>query len=193
MTDSGFPFDEIVADSDPDRARLREAHDLLLAAGPPPELPPSLAALPPIPQAQVITLPRRRFTAIASIAAAAVVLFGIGYAIGGRDSPQQPVRTVAMQGPAGATASLAVLPKDPAGNWPMTLEVSGLAALPKGKTYTLWLTRNGKLAESCGTFAVAAGTTTVPLNAPYPLKEYDGWVVVRTGTTQPFVLQTETA
>ena len=75
----------------------------------------------------------------------------------------------------------------------MTLEVSGLAALPKGKTYTLWLTRNGKLAESCGTFAVAAGTTTVPLNAPYPLKEYDGWVVVRTGTTQPFVLQTETA
>jgi hypothetical protein len=193
MTDNSFSFDEIVADSDPDRARLQGAHDLLLAAGAPPELPPSLETLPPIPQARVITLPRRRFTAIASIAAAAIVLFGIGYAVGGRDGPTQPARTVAMQGPGGATASLAVLPKDLAGNWPMTLEVSGLSALPNGKTYTLWLTRDGKLAESCGTFAVAAGTTTVPLNAPYRLKEYDGWVVVRTGTTQPFVLETETA
>ena len=31
-------------------------------------------------------------------------------------------------------------------------------------------------AESCGTFAVASGTTTVPLNAPYQLKKFDGWV-----------------
>ena len=190
MTDNGFRFDEIVDSSDPDRARLQGAHDLLLAVGAPPELPPSLQALPPVPGTRVMALPRRRFTTIASLAAAAIVLFGIGYAVGGRDSPQKPVRTVAMQGPAGATASLALLPKDLAGNWPMTLEVSGLAELPGGRTYTLWLTRGGKLAESCGTFAVAPGTTTVPLNAPYPLKEYDGWVVVRTGTTQPFLLET---
>ena len=43
------------------------------------------------------------------------------------------------------------------------------------------------------TFAVAAGTTTVPLNAPYSLKEFDGWVVVRTGTERPFLLTTGTA
>lgn len=190
MTDSSVSFDEIVDDSDPDRARLQAAHDLLVAAGAPPELPPSLEALPPVPRARVIALPRRRFTAIASIAAAAIVLLGIGYAIGGRDSPPKPVRTVAMKGPAGAAASIGLLPKDLAGNWPMTLEVSGLEALPDGMTYTLWLTRDGRLAESCGTFAVATGTTKVPLNAPYPLKKFDGWVVVRTGTTQPFLLTT---
>ena len=64
----------------------------------------------------------------------------------------------------------------------MTLQVSGLAPLPEGKTYTLWLTRGGKLAESCGTFVVAAGSTKVPLNAPYRLKQFDGWVIARTGS-----------
>jgi hypothetical protein len=98
-----------------------------------------------------------------------------------------------MNGPSGATATIDLLSKDAAGNWPMTLEVSGLAALSDGETYTLWLTRDGKLAESCGAFAVAAGTTKVPLNAPYPLKQFDGWVVVRTGTTQPFLLHTRAA
>jgi hypothetical protein len=141
----------------------------------------------------VIAFPRRRNTAISAAAIAATVLFVVGYSIGGRDSSQRPVQTIAMKGPAGATASIAVLPRDAAGNWSMTVEVSGLPALPDGKTYTLWLTRDGKLAESCGAFAVAAGTTKVPLNAPYPLKQFDGWVVVRTGTTQPFLLQTGAA
>jgi hypothetical protein len=69
----------------------------------------------------------------------------------------------------------------------MTLEVSGLPQLPEGQTYTLWLTRNGRLAESCGAFVVAAGTTKVPLNAPYPLKQFDAWVVVRTGSYAPLL------
>jgi hypothetical protein len=187
------PFDEIVDATDPERSRLRSAHDLLFAAGAPPELPPSLEAPPPEPRAGVIALPRRRYTAIAAVAIAATVLFGVGYAIGGRDSPQKPLRSIAMTGPSGATATIDLLSKDAAGNWPMTLEVSGLAALSDGETYTLWLTRDGKLAESCGAFAVAAGTTKVPLNAPYPLKRFDGWVVVRTGTTHPFLLRTGAA
>ena len=62
--------------------------------------------------------------------------------------------------------------------------------LPQGQTYGLWLTRNGKLADPCGTFVVGPGSTEVPLNAPYQLKEYDGWVIVRTGTTKPFLLRT---
>ena len=65
----------------------------------------------------------------------------------------------------------------------MTLEVAGLEPLPDGSTYTLWLTRDGSPAESCGAFVVASGTTRVPLNAPYPLKTFDGWVVVKSGTT----------
>ena len=59
-----------------------------------------------------------------------------------------------MNGPSGATASIALLALDEAGNWPMTVAVKGLPQLPKGQTYGLWLTRNGKLAESCGTFVV---------------------------------------
>jgi hypothetical protein len=97
-----------------------------------------------------------------------------------------------MSGGGGATASINLFSRDEAGNWPMTLRVSGLAPLPEGQTYALWLTVNGKLADPCGTFTVAAGTTQVPLNAPYPLKDYDGWVVVRSGTQAPFLLRTGT-
>ena len=187
MSDRTPSFDELVDAGDPERARLQGAHELLVAAGAPPELPPSLETAPPEPRATVIAFPRRRYTAIAAVAIAATVLFGAGYAIGGRDSPEQPVQTIAMKGPAGATASIALLALDEAGNWPMTLEVSGLPPLPGGGTYTLWLTRDGKLAESCGAFAVATGTTKVPLNAPYKLKTFDAWVIVRTGTTQPLL------
>lgn len=187
------PFDEIVDADDPERTRLKGIHDLLIAASAPPELPPSLVSAPPEPRAGVIAFPRRRSTAIAVAAIAATVLFGAGYAIGGHGNPGQPVQTIAMEGAAGARASIALHARDAAGNWPLTLEVSGLPALPPGGTYTLWLTRNGKLAASCGAFTVAGGTTKVPLNAPYRLKEYDAWVIVRTGTTQPFLLRTAAA
>ncbi len=190
MSGLGPDFDELVDPGDPDRDRLESAHDLLLAAGPLPELPPRLQEPPAEPKARVIPLPRRRYTAIAAVAIAAMILFGVGYAIGGRDSPEKPVATIAMNGPSGATASIALMPLDEAGNWPMTISVKGLRELPRGQTYGLWLTRSGKLADPCGTFVVGPGTTEVPLNAPYRLKEYDGWVIVRTGTTKPFLLRT---
>jgi hypothetical protein len=181
------PFDDLIEADDPDRARLQEAHDLLVAAGAPPELPPQLESAPAEPKSTLITLPRRRYTAIAAVAVAALVLLGIGYTIGGRDSPGKPVETIAMTGSAGASASIALLAPDAAGNWPMRLEVSGLPALPAGQSYTLWLTRDGALAESCGSFVVGGGTTKVPLNAPYKLKKYDSWVIVQTGTTSPLL------
>jgi hypothetical protein len=184
------PFDAIVDADDPDRDRLENAHRLLIAAGPLPELPPGLQEAPPEPKARVVPFPKRRYTAIAAVAIAATLLFGIGYAIGGRDTPPKPVQTVAMVGPSGATASIALMAIDRAGNWPMTIEVKGLPPLPRGETYGLWLTRNGKLADPCGTFVVDTGTTEVPLNAPYHLKEYSGWVVVKSGTKGPFLLRT---
>jgi hypothetical protein len=95
-----------------------------------------------------------------------------------------------MTGSGGASAELVVLAKDAAGNWPMDLTVRGLPVLAGDRRYELWLTRKGKLVESCGTFAVAAGETKVPLNAPYVLRDYDGWVVVAGGSTTP-VLRTE--
>jgi hypothetical protein len=184
------PFDDLVDGDDPDRARLQQAHALLVAAGAPPELPPRLESAPAEPQSTLITLPRRRYTAIAAVAVAASVLFGIGYTVGGRDSPNKPVDTIAMKGSAGATASIALLAPDEAGNWPMRLEISGLRPLPAGQSYTLWLTRDGALAESCGSFVVGDGTTKVPLNAPYKLKQFDSWVIVQTGTTTPLLRST---
>ena len=193
MNDRTPEFGELVAADDPERDRLQAVHELLLAAGAPPELPPRLEEPPPEPRATTLALPRRRFTAIGALAAAAIVLLGVGYAIGGRDNAEPPVQTIAMTGQAGATATIDLMARDAAGNWPMTLEVSGLPKLPDGETYTLWLTDGGELAKSCGEFAVAAGTTKVPLNAPYSLKEFDGWVVVRTDTERPFLLTTGTA
>ena len=185
-------FDEIVDPDDPDRERLENVHRLLVAAGPVPELPPHLEEAPPAPKPRVLPFPGRRNTSLAVVAIAAVMLFAIGYAIGARNNPPQSVRTVAMAGPRGATASLDLMPIDSAGNWPMTIAVTGLAELPRGKTYSLWLTKHGKLADPCGTFVVGQGTTEVPLNAPYKLKEYTGWVVVQSGTQGPFVLRTQT-
>jgi hypothetical protein len=175
---------------DPDRARLQHAHELLVAVGAPPELPPSLESAPAEPPSTLITLPRRRYTAIAAVAVAAAVLFGVGYTIGGRDGPGKPVQTIAMEGSGGATASINLLAPDRAGNWPMQLEISGLPALAAGQSYTLWLTKDGALAESCGSFVVADGTTKVPLNAPYKLRQFDSWVIVQTGTTRPLLRST---
>jgi hypothetical protein len=184
------PFDDLIEADDPDRPRLQQAHELLVAAGAPPELPPRLESAPAEPKSTVITFPRRRYTAIAAVAVAACMLFGVGYAIGGRDSPDKPVQTIAMEGASGASASINLLAPDKAGNWPMQLEISGLPALPAGQSYTLWLTRDGALAESCGSFVVGDGTTKVPLNAPYKLKQFETWVIVQTGTTRPLLRST---
>lgn len=183
LVGGGLPEDE--------RARLQRVHDMLLAAGATPELPPWLAQAPREPPARIIPSPRRhRSAALVAAAALALALFGAGYAIGGHEGARKPVRVVAMTGPGGAVASIAVFAADPAGNWPMTLEVSGLPALPGGRTYELWLTRGGRLAEPCGAFTVSGGTTEVPLNAPYRLKQFDGWVVVRSGERRPVLSAT---
>jgi hypothetical protein len=56
----------------------------------------------------------------------------------------------------------------------MEMTISGL---PDGR-YELVLTRDGKPAVSCGLFLVH-GRTVAQLNAPYRLREYDGWAVIR--------------
>ncbi len=171
---------DLVGDLEPDELdRLQRVHAMLEQAGPPPSLSPELAHAP-LPRADVISFPRRyRYVAAAVAAAAAVLLFGVGYLVGG--SGPASVRTVAMSGTGGATGVIAIYEQDAAGNWPMRLRVDGL---PEGK-YALWLTRGGTLAEPCGTFAVAAGETSVPLNAPYRLRDFDGWVVVPAGDRRP--------
>jgi hypothetical protein len=190
---SGGPeFDDLVGRDVPadERERLRRVHDLLVEAGAPPELPEGLQPVPDEERANVYPLfPKRRWAAAAALAAAlAAATFGVGYLVGDREATAEPARVVVMDGTSDASAaraSLAVYEVDEAGNWPMELTVRGLPPLPGGELYELWLTRDGKLAAPCGVFAVGSGTTVVPLTAPYSLRDFDGWVVVRQGSTEP--------
>ena len=47
--------------------------------------------------------------------------------------------------------------------------------------------KRGRADQLCGTFVVAGAKTVVTMNAPFRLKEYDGWVVTRSGTSAPLL------
>lgn len=173
---TGPAFEQLVgADIGADeRDRLRRVHDALLAAGPPAELPPRLER-PPLPRA--MPFPRRRVATFALAAALAVAAFGAGAITrdGGDGGAFATDFVLRMTGTSAAPEGLAVLAVgeiDEAGNWPMRMTVTGL---DPGR-YELLLTRDGRPAASCGTFAVD-GRTVVFLNAPYRLRQFDGWVV----------------
>ncbi|MDX6512258.1 MAG: Anti-sigma-K factor rskA [Gaiellaceae bacterium] len=166
--------------------RLRGVHDLLIAAGPPPELPPALEQAPDV-DAPVTLLPRRRRAVLALLAAAlALAAFGAGYLVSGRgdgntgfkaDTSIPPIPMHGTVAAPGALASIRLGPADDGGNWPMLFTVRGLKQLPPNQYYELYLSRGGKPVASCGTFRVHGGTTTVLLNAPYKLRRFSGWIV----------------
>lgn len=191
----GPEFDDLIGPDVPARERehLLRAHEALVTAGPPPELPPGLEHAPD-PEPRVAFLPsRRRYTVLAAAAAIALLALLGGFAWGQKHGNGFRTEWVAqLEGPS-ATASLRVGAKDSAGNWPMRLSVQGLPSLPAGGYYELQLTRRGKPTASCGTFVVDKGNTDVRLNAPYKLKTFDGWVVTRhlgDHSTEPIVLRT---
>jgi hypothetical protein len=182
--------------------RLRRVHELLVQAGPPADLPPTLLDPPTRPaEADVVQfplLPRRRFTPVAVAAAAfAVAAFGGGYLFG--HSKAKPAAFVAQQvvpmhGHA-ANAVLRIAPRDNVGNWPMQMEVSGLPVQQdRNSYYELWLTRNGRPTEPCGQFRVHSKTTRLTFSVPWASGGIDGWVVtVQTPGRQgpgPVVLST---
>ena len=195
----GPDFHELVGDegTPEELERLRQVHELLVAAGPPPELPHSLAEPPRMPTREPRRLwPRYRLQAgLAFAAVLAFAAFGIGYLVGGRGDSFEQIAVVPMHASTGASAtgaSIEVGPDDGSGNWPLELTVWGLPAAPKGSWYELSLTKGGEIAESCGTFNVGPKRTTVTMNVPYDLRSYDGWVVTahRPGAKQAQVLLT---
>ena len=178
-------FDELIGTNleTDERERLRCVHELLVAAGPPPELPPALQTLPARRPAALLPR-RRRFALIAIAAGLAAASFGGGFLVGGRDAGPQYV--VALAGTAlaqEARGAIEVLPADADGNWPMRVTVSDL----EPGMYELWLTKGGRLADSCGRFAISGKKTSVTLSVPYKLKTYDGWIITRRGSTQPLL------
>jgi hypothetical protein len=194
-------FRELVGEDLPEkeRARLERVHDLLVAAGPPPELPPSLAEpTTEAPGAVVPFLPRRRIGAAIGLAAAVGLVAFVGGFIAGRTGDQftktfeVPMRGTALAPAASATIQVGKL--DESGNWPLKVMVRGLKPLPKGSFYEMYLSRKSRPAATCGTFTVSRPTATVRLNAPYNLRTYDGWIVTRQTEagrgSHPIVLRT---
>jgi hypothetical protein len=178
-------FRELVGDlPEEERARLERVHELLIVAGPPPELPPALVEPDLDPREENIKfLPRRRAGFVLGIAAAVGIAAFLGGFLAGRTKePFQEVFKVPMQGTAqaaNASATIQVGKADEAGNWPLKVVVRGLKPLPKGQYYEMFLTRGHKAAATCGTFRVAKGGDSVRLNAPYNFRSFDGWVVTR--------------
>ncbi|MGI8861769.1 MAG: hypothetical protein ACR2GV_03480 [Gaiellaceae bacterium] len=186
MNERGPDFDELVGPEveASERARLLRVHEALVEAGLPPELSSSLAE-PPTPSVVPLARRRRRAGRLALAAALGAVAFAVRFLVadtGGRSTE----RVIAMSGTGGASASLEIFEVDEAGNWPMELEVDSLAPPAGGGLYQLWLTKDGELAALCGSFFVETdGTTVVPMNAPWRLDEFDGWVVVEQGSMTP--------
>lgn len=183
-------FDELVGGEveGAERERLRRMHELVLRAGPPPELSPQLESGPTL----GMTIGRRkrpgrrRLMLLAAAVAVLVLAFVVGYVSGndGGTAPSSSVRVLKLGGTTVAPrafASLELENRDAAGNWPMRVSVTGLPKLPHGQYYEVWLVRAGKIFGSCGSFVVGGpkGTTSVYVNAPYRLKAGDSWVVTR--------------
>lgn len=168
-----------------ERERLERVHDALLRAGPPPELPNSLARPPAV---SVRRLPavararsRRRPLLTAVAAALAVAAAGTAYALLAH-SEEGPRRPVTMHGTAAAPAAHATVrigERDTAGNWLLTLRVRGLPPLPADGYYEMYVTSKGRIVAGCGAFKTDPGTTVVRFDVPFRLSEYSGWLIRR--------------
>jgi hypothetical protein len=181
-------FRDLVGDegSPEELAKLQRAHEMLIAAGPPPELSPRLAEAPKTPaREREGWFHRWRSPAAFGLATAvAAAAFGIGYLVGSGPAGFPESRSLTMHGVgqlASANATLAVGAQDAVGNYPLKMTVHGLPRAPKGGWYELLLSKNGRPTLSCGTFLAAKRPVSVRLSVPYDLSDFpklfDGWVV----------------
>jgi hypothetical protein len=180
-------------------ARLERVDSLLRSVpAPPPELPESLTR-----SIDTIGLERSRPTrrrlglalAFAAVLAAAAFGFGRWTADDGFDARA----VVAMQPTDAAPQAAAAIQlgerDEKSGNWGLQLEISGLPRVAAGRSYHLWLAKNGEYAASCGYFNVGPGTTRVELTVAYRLNEYDSWVITESGGPEdgPWLLKATVA
>jgi len=162
-----------------EQARLERVHDLLVAAGPPTELPSGLER----PPAQVIEFPvwrRRRLVAVALVAAVtvAVAAFGGGYVVG-HENGMHVTQVIALHGSQNELASLRIGESDSVGNTPMILTVTGMPKQGDRSYYELFTWRDGKLGFPCTGFRVVGDKTTVHFTVPYELKPGTQLVITR--------------
>jgi hypothetical protein len=185
-------FDELVSgDLEPgERERLQSVHELLLAAGPPPELPPSLVHPPGAREREAVVrvlprgVPRRRLAASLVLAAAlTLAAFGVGFLVGDREDAATAtaaglVKMVGTEAAPGAVASLRLFEPDEAGNRVIEMTIRGLDELQAPDYYELGLMRDGEVTAQCGTFNVEGDKTVVSFTVPYEWNRFEGWGIV---------------
>jgi hypothetical protein len=178
-------FRDLVGDdlSPEERARLERVHDMLISAGPPPELPPELQVVPSEHSAVEPTgLPRRRVGAALALAAAiALIAFLGGYIAGhsGAGESFQSVQNVTL-GNSQASAVVRFGPMDANRNTTMDVKVKGLRPLPEDDYYVLFMTKGGKPIVQCGTFNIRhGGPTSLHFTVAYDPAEFDGLQLAR--------------
>jgi hypothetical protein len=171
-----------------EESRLRRVHQMLVAAGPPPDLPGELGKPPAdVEGGEVVSIDgarsrRRPVVGILIAAAVAVACFGGGYVLANQahsSSSIHAVRVVPMSGEQNSFASLRVGSADQSGNWPIQLTVNGLKPLDNEKSrYYLMVFQNGKPVAYCGAFEVnKEGATTVTFNVAYKITPKTSWAV----------------
>ena len=181
-------FRDLVGEGLPpeERERLERVHEMLIAAGPPPELPPALDEPPDgrgnVRELEPMGLPRRRIGAALALAAAiALLAFLGGYLIGYKHTSNsfESVRTVALTNDQ-AQATVRFGARDANGNTPMLLKVEGLKKLPASDYYVLYMTKNGKPVVVCGSFNVRGPrSTTLRFPVAYDPSNFDGLELAR--------------
>ena len=186
-------FDDLIGGeglSAEEEARLRRVHDLLVEAGPPPDLPPALErpAAPgedvEPPEIPVIFRRRRGLAGVLALAAALAVFAG-GYAFGHSKAPRAAFvsqRVVPMHGALNTTGVIRLGRSDDVGNWPM----AGRGDRPARAERPAGVLRALAHPERQGGRAVRGvprqrQDDPVRFTVPYSLRGYDGWVV----TAQP--------
>jgi hypothetical protein len=181
-------FRDLVGEGLPpsEQERLERVHEMLIAAGPPPELPPELEEAPDgrgnVRELEPTGLPRRRIGAALALAAAiALIALVGGYVAGSRHTNNsfQAVRTVALTNNE-ASATVRFGPRDANGNTPMEVKVEGLKKLPASDYYVLYMTKGSKPVVVCGSFNVRGPqATTLRFPVAYQPDNFDGLELAR--------------
>jgi len=173
-------FDELVGGepTGEERARLRNVHDLLVEAGPPPEIPPEFAAGPTLAMTlgRLGRARRSRRLLMPAIAAAAVLALVVAIATGRQGNGVLALHLKGTAAAPFATGTLDLLAPS-AKKPPMRIDVKGLPV----DHYTVWLIRSGHHWAKCGEFTVKNGAaeTVAKLKSPYRLEARDSWIVTR--------------
>jgi hypothetical protein len=175
-------FDELIG-TEPDgeaRARLRNVHELLLEAGPPPELNPEMEAGPTLAmtmsRARAYSRRRRSFILTGIAAALVATVIGLGAVSRGHGHTYPSFSLHGTVFAPYASGTLYIL-QAKSSTPRMKIEVKGLA--PLKKPYVVYLVRNGRPIAQCGTFTVANANreVTALLRSPYPIEGTDKWIV----------------